>query len=155
MSEAIKLNGKTILVVEDYDDTRLMMRRFLEMREYRVVEATNGEEALAVAMAERPDLILMDLQMPVLDGFMATRLIRECQDLGDVPVVAVTAHETRGLDFCHNVDELGIGRIEYLNKPIDFDALEKLLGRLLREAEERKAAGRASEAAGRAQRSAG
>ncbi|HEX8852563.1 MAG TPA: response regulator [Pyrinomonadaceae bacterium] len=132
MSQAIQQTVKTILVVEDYEDTRSMLRRFLEIKGYRVVEGANGEEALAVAMSERPDLILMDLQMPVLDGFMATRLIREFEHLGDVPVVAVTAHETRGVDFRNNVDELGLGRIEYLDKPVDFDRLESLLQRLLR-----------------------
>lgn len=133
MSQAVQPQQQswTILVVEDYEDTRSMMRRFLEIRGYRVVEGANGEEALQVAMSERPDLILMDLQMPVIDGFMATRLIREFEHLGDVPVIAVTAHQTRGIDFRNNVDELGLGRIEYLNKPVDFDELESLLRRLL------------------------
>lgn len=134
MSQAVQQQSWTILVVEDYDDTRSMIRRFLEIKGYRVVEGANGEEALRVAMTERPDLILMDLQMPILDGFMATRLIREFEDLGDVPVVAITAHQTRGIDFRNNVDELGLGRIEYLNKPVDFVELETLLLRLLQAA---------------------
>ncbi|HVF57559.1 MAG TPA: response regulator [Pyrinomonadaceae bacterium] len=126
--------SKTILVVEDYDDTREMVRRFLEVKGYRVVEGVNGEQGLIVAMTERPDLILMDLKMPVIDGFTATRMIRELDDLGDVPVVAITADGSRGRDFYNNVDELGIGRIEYLSKPLDFDKLEQLLDSLLREA---------------------
>lgn len=131
MSEQAALTVKTILVVEDYEDTRAMVRRFLEIRGYRVVEGANGEEALAAALRERPDLILMDLKMPVLDGFTATRLIRELDSLGDVPVVAVTADGDGGADFYRNVDELGIGRIERLSKPLDFDALDQLLRRLL------------------------
>ncbi len=148
MSVELNQNLKTILVVEDYDDTRTMIRRFLEVKGYRVLEGTNGEEALAVALRDRPDLILMDLQMPILDGFMATRLIREFDFLSTIPVVALTAHETRGLDFCNNVDELGLGHIEYLNKPVDFDQLEELLCRLLRAALDEKAEGTSQKAAG-------
>src|SRR5919202_1243924 len=86
----------TILVVEDNDDTRLVMKMVLESNDYRVAEATNGEEAIEVALRERPDLILMDLQMPVLDGLAATRRIREQPELCNVPVVAVTAHDVYG-----------------------------------------------------------
>ena len=123
--------SRTILVVEDYDDTRQMVRKFLEVKGYRVVEGVNGEEGLAVAMREHPDLILMDLKMPVLDGFTATRMLRELEDLGDVPVVAITADGVKGEDFYKNVDELGIGRVEYLRKPLDFNQLEQLTSRLL------------------------
>lgn len=122
---------KTILVVEDYEDTRAMLRHFLEARAYRVVEAANGNEAVEAAIRERPDLILMDLQMPVLDGFTATRLIREIESLGDVPVVAISAYDRLGADFSVNVDEIGIGEIEYMAKPLDFIELEKLITRLL------------------------
>ena len=122
---------KTILVVEDFADTRDVLRRYLTLRGYRVVEGANGNEALEVALRERPDLILMDLNMPVLDGFTATRLIREIETLGDVPVIAITAYDTRARDFCDHVDEMGLGGIEYLPKPIDFGQLDELLTRLL------------------------
>ena len=123
--------AKTILVVEDYDDTREMVRRFLDARGYRVLEGANGEEAITAALSERPDLILMDLKMPVLDGFTATRLIREFKHLGDVPVIALTADDEGAADFCRNVDELGVGRVERLTKPLDFAELERLIARLL------------------------
>lgn len=117
---------KTVLVVEDFEDNRFMMRRLLEMSGYRVVEAVNGQEAVEKAQAERPDLILMDLSLPHLDGLAATRRIREHDGLGKVPIVAVSAHDTA--DF--HADALAAGCNEYVTKPIDFDQLESLLGRL-------------------------
>lgn len=128
-----QLSLKTILVVEDFDDTREMIKCFLELKGYRVMEGTNGHEAMELAIRERPDLILMDLQMPVLDGFTATQLLRERAELDCVPVVAITAYDSRGEDFRRNVDQLGFGKIEYLPKPIDLDALERLLCKLLEE----------------------
>ena len=117
----------TIMVVEDFEDNRFMMRRLLEMSGYRVLEAINGEEAVEVARRERPGLILMDLSLPLLDGLAATRRIRQHEDLRDVPIVAVSAHDTA--DF--HADALAAGCNDYVTKPIDFDQLEALLGRLL------------------------
>src|SRR5215211_3907785 len=117
----------TVLVVEDFEDNRFMMRRLLEMSGYRVVEAVNGQEAVERAVAERPDLILMDLSLPYLDGLAATRRIRQQDGLGKVPIVAVSAHDTA--DF--HADALAAGCNEYVTKPIDFDQLESLLKKLL------------------------
>ena len=119
--------GPTVLVVEDFEDNRFMMRRLLEMSGYRVVEAVNGEQAVEVAASERPDLILMDLSLPKLDGLAATRRIRQSGGLGEVPIVAVSAHDTS--DF--HADALAAGCNEYVTKPIDFDQLESLLKKLL------------------------
>ena len=83
---------RTVMVVEDYDDTRLLLRRALEMRGYRVLEATNGEEAVNIAERERPDLILMDLDLPILDGIAATQQLRHKPALNTVPIIAVTAY---------------------------------------------------------------
>lgn len=118
--------GKTVMVVEDFEDNRFMMRRLLEMSGYRVVEAINGQEAVEVALRERPDLILMDLSLPLLDGLAATRRIRQHAELKSVPIVAVSAHDTA--DF--HADALAAGCNEYVTKPIDFDHLETLLQRL-------------------------
>jgi len=118
---------KTVLVVEDFEDNRFMMRRLLEMSGYRVIEAVNGQEAVDKAYAERPDLILMDLSLPHLDGLAATRRIRAYDGLGKVPIVAVSAHDTA--DF--HADALAAGCNEYVTKPIDFDQLERLLSRLV------------------------
>jgi CheY-like chemotaxis protein len=117
----------TVLVVEDFEDNRFMMRRLLEMSGYRVVEAVNGEQAVETAVSERPDLILMDLSLPKLDGLAATRRIRQHDELARTPIVAVSAHDTT--DF--HADALAAGCNEYVTKPIDFDQLESLLKRLL------------------------
>jgi two-component system cell cycle response regulator DivK len=117
----------TVMVVEDFEDNRFMMRRLLEMSGYRVLEAVNGEEAVELAHRERPHLILMDLSLPQLDGLAATRRIRQYPDLKDVPIVAVSAHDTA--DF--HADALAAGCNDYVTKPIDFDQLEALLSRLL------------------------
>jgi CheY-like chemotaxis protein len=117
----------TIMVVEDFEDNRFMMRRLLEMSGYHVLEAVNGEEAVEIARRERPHLILMDLSLPLLDGLAATRRIRQEASLREVPIVAVSAHDTA--DF--HADALAAGCNDYVTKPIDFDQLEALLGKLL------------------------
>jgi CheY-like chemotaxis protein len=117
----------TVLVVEDFEDNRFMMRRLLEMSGYQVVEAVNGEQAVETAVKERPDLILMDLSLPKLDGLAATRRIRQQEGLRRTPIVAVSAHDTT--DF--HADALAAGCNEYVTKPIDFDQLEALLKKLL------------------------
>ena len=119
---------RTVLVVEDFEDNRFMMKRLLEMSGYRVIEAVNGQEAVDLAGSESPDVILMDLSLPILDGLTATRRIRRNTALRKVPIVAVSAHDTA--DF--QADALAAGCDEYVTKPIDFDQLEHLLSRLVR-----------------------
>jgi two-component system, cell cycle response regulator DivK len=116
----------TVLVVEDFEDNRFMMRRLLEMSGYRVVEAVNGQQAVETARRERPAIILMDLSLPMLDGLAATRRIREQDGLARVPIVAVSAHDSA--DF--HAEALAAGCDEYVTKPIDFDHLVQLLNRL-------------------------
>ena len=116
-----------VLLVEDTEDNRFMMRRLLEMSGYTVVEARNGEEAVRIAGTERPQIILMDLSLPIIDGLAATRQIRELPDLKDVPIVAVSAHDTA--DF--HSEAMAAGCNSYITKPIDFGELELLIGRLL------------------------
>ena len=127
MAREDRSSPPTVMVVEDFEDNRFMMRRLLEMSGYRVLEAINGEEAVELAHRERPQLILMDLSLPQLDGLAATRRIRQNADLRDVPIVAVSAHDTA--DF--HADALAAGCNDYVTKPIDFDQLEALLVRLL------------------------
>jgi CheY-like chemotaxis protein len=117
----------TVLVVEDFADNRFMMRKLLEMSGYQVVEAVDGREAVEMAERARPDLILMDLSLPRLDGLDATRRIRELEGLSAVPIVAVSAHDTN--DF--HADALAAGCNEYVTKPIDFDELDALVKKLL------------------------
>ncbi|HEV2836820.1 MAG TPA: response regulator [Pyrinomonadaceae bacterium] len=113
----------TVLLVEDTEDNRFMMRRLLEMSGYRVVEATNGEEAVRIAEAESPGLILMDLSLPMIDGLAATRLIRKMPKLTKTPIIAVSAHDTS--DFLE--EALDAGCNSYITKPIDFNELEQLI----------------------------
>lgn len=116
-----------VLLVEDTEDNRFMMRRLLEMSSYVVVEAVNGKEAVEIAIEAQPDIILMDLSLPLIDGLGATRKIREVPSLAHVPIVAVSAHDTA--DF-HN-DALEAGCDAYITKPIDFAQLEDLVERLV------------------------
>ena len=122
-----KAEPLTVLLVEDTEDNRFMMRRLLEMAGYEVVEATNGEEAVKLARAETPQLILMDLSLPVIDGLAATRLIRKLPALSSTPIIAVSAHDTS--DFQDEAVEAGCN--SYVTKPIDFNQLEKLIEQLL------------------------
>lgn len=116
---------KTVLLVEDFDDTRIMMRRLLEMSGYRVVEAKNGREAVEFAKRECPDLILMDLSLPEMDGLSATKFIRQLENLCDVPIIALTAHDR--VEF--HAAALKAGCNTYFTKPVDFDALTNVMGR--------------------------
>jgi len=116
------------LVVEDFEDSRFMMRRLLEMAGYDVLEATDGEQAVRLAVKERPSLILMDLSLPKLDGLSATRRIRKRRGLRRVPIVAISAHD--GPES--RAEALEAGCDEYVTKPIDFDRLNALLGRFVK-----------------------
>jgi CheY-like chemotaxis protein len=118
---------QTVLLVEDTEDNRFMMRRLLEMTGYRVIEAMNGEEAVRVAEAECPGLILMDLSLPMIDGLAATRLIRKLPKCNKTPIIAVSAHDTS--DFQSEALEAGCN--SYITKPIDFTELEELIVREL------------------------
>jgi two-component system, cell cycle response regulator DivK len=117
----------SVLLVEDTEDNRFMMRRLLEMDGYRIVEARNGEEAVRVAREEKPALILMDLSLPVIDGIAATKLIRQLPGFQKTPIVAVSAHDTA--DF--QAEALAAGCNSYICKPIDFSELELLIAKLL------------------------
>lgn len=122
-----KDNAATVLLVEDTEDNRQMMRRLLEMSGFRVVEAINGKEAVEVASQVRPQVILMDLSLPFIDGLTATRQIRSLPGLSKVPIVAVSAHDTA--DF--HTDALNAGCNAYVTKPIDYPELEDIVNRLL------------------------
>jgi CheY-like chemotaxis protein len=119
-----------ILIVDDSEDIREMVRFVLHAGGYRVVIAVNGQEALKMVQTECPDLILMDLSMPVLDGFGAVRGIRKIVEMCDVPIVALSAHNTRD----HRAKAFDVGFDDYLTKPIDFVHLADLVQRLLQPA---------------------
>jgi two-component system cell cycle response regulator DivK len=87
---------KRILVVEDQEDNRQILRDLLAATDYEVMEAVNGEEALAAVTKQRPDLILMDIQLPILDGYEATRRIKADPALSSIPIIAVTSYALSG-----------------------------------------------------------
>ena len=88
--------SQCILVVEDQEDNRQILRDLLGNAGYELTEAENGEEAIAAVAKRRPDLILMDIQLPVMDGYAATRRIRTNPDLKSVPIIAVTSYALAG-----------------------------------------------------------
>jgi CheY-like chemotaxis protein len=123
----MKREKQLFLVVEDFEDSRFMMRRLLEMAGYDVVEASDGQQAVELAVQERPALILMDLSLPKLDGLAATRLIRQHRGVSKIPIIAVSAHDSPE----SRSEALEAGCDEYVTKPIDFDHLYRLLKRFL------------------------
>ena len=116
------------MVVEDYDDTRALLKFGLEGMGYSVLEASNGQEAVDIAERERPDLILMDLDLPILDGIAATQRIRQQAEMENVPIVAVTAYP---MSYTH-VKAFAKGCNEYMPKPIDMSKLAELVDRYLK-----------------------
>lgn len=118
---------KRILVVDDYDEIRLVTRRALEGFGYEVIEASNGAEAVRVAQAETPDLILMDLSMPKMDGFATLHMLRRLLGLRDVPVIAVSAHTAREI----REDAIAAGYQDFITKPVRLEKLKETLERFL------------------------
>ena len=118
---------RTILVVDDFDDTRLLLRTWLEKRGFRVVEAHDGIEAVRRAESEAPDLIIMDVEMPELDGLAATRKIRGIEGLGTVPILAVSAY---GADQFRE-PALAAGCNDYVSTPFEPDELEGIIRALV------------------------
>ena len=131
-----RAEGSTILLVEDFDDTRLMMKMWLVKHGYRVLEAETGEEGVAMAQRERPDLIIMDMMMPGMNGLDATQLIRQDRALRRTPIVAVSAY---GADEYRSI-ALEAGCNEYVSTPFEPGTLADLIESLLIRADQRNAA---------------
>jgi CheY-like chemotaxis protein len=117
---------KKVLIVEDFADTRSFMKFLIESYGYQALEATDGEEAVAAVQQQHPDLVLMDLAMPVMDGLAATRVIRGFDGMAKLPIIAVTAH---GQSFYKQALEAGCD--DLINKPFDFATLEPVLNQYL------------------------
>jgi two-component system cell cycle response regulator DivK len=116
-----------VLLVEDSADNRGLIRQIAELMDVELVEATNGEEGLALAHQRRPDVILMDLSLPVLDGWEATRRLKADPATRAIPVVALTAHAMEG----DEARARAAGCDAYVTKPIGVLELQQVLGRLL------------------------
>jgi two-component system cell cycle response regulator DivK len=105
--------SRTILIVEDQDDNRRIMRDLLTSGGYAVIEAVTGLDGVRAAEAHRPDLILMDVQLPGLDGYEATRRIKAHPDLGAIPIIIVTSYALSGDD----IKAYAAGCDDYVAKP--------------------------------------
>jgi len=117
----------SILLVDDFEDGLDLYQEYLTYRGYRVVVARNGEEAIAQARAHRPDLIMMDISMPVMTGFDAVRILRADPSFAHVPIIALTAHAMED----ERVDALAGGFDELIAKPCLPDQLVLAVERIL------------------------
>lgn len=112
-----------VLVAEDHDDTRFLLRTLMEMRGFSVAEAEDGEQAIHVAVGRRPDLILMNMTLPLLGGLDATRRMRGIETLHGVPIVFLSSHAQPSMRAL----ALDTGGNDYLIKPLDFGELDRVL----------------------------
>ncbi|MFN2400494.1 MAG: response regulator [Gemmatimonadaceae bacterium] len=122
-------NGKTVLLVEDNEDNRIVYSTILEHFGYTVTEALNGEEGIAKARSEQPDLILMDISIPIIDGWEATQVLKRDPETRHIPIVALTAHALSS----DREKAMEVGCDSYLAKPCEPRAVvgevEKFLGK--------------------------
>ena len=119
---------RTVMVVEDSPDTRQILCLTLWEQGYKVIAAEDGNKAVEMARKSCPDLILMDLNLPSMDGLAATEQIRDCREVcSDVPILAITAHDVYGMKEA----ALEAGCNGYITKPVDFDRLKEIVGRVL------------------------
>jgi CheY-like chemotaxis protein len=113
------MDGDRILVVEDNPDNMILITDILASLNYQILQAVDGEQGIAMAVAERPDLILMDLSLPRLDGWTAVQRLKADPELKHIPIIALTAHALIG----DRERALAAGCNDYLSKPINFRAL--------------------------------
>lgn len=114
---------KKILIVDDNQDSRELVVKILKTRGYHTIEAVDGEEALEKAVAERPDLILMDRSLPKIDGYAVTKRLKDQKEFKNIPIVALTAHAMRG----DREKALEAGCEGYISKPINVRELPELI----------------------------
>jgi CheY-like chemotaxis protein len=120
-------SAKRVLVVDDFDDSRFSLSMLLKIEGYEVIEATDGAQAIEKALKDKPDLILMDLSLPVIDGLSATRQIRQSDAMKRVPIIALTAHDL--IDIQSQAQDAGC--TDYAPKPIDFMLLINMMTKYL------------------------
>lgn len=123
------INEKTVLLVEDNEDNRIVYSTILQHFGYRVMEALNGEDGIAKARAEQPDLILMDISIPVIDGWEATQVLKRDPATRAIPIIALTAHALAS----DREKALEVGCDSYLAKPCEpktvVSEVERFIGR--------------------------
>ena len=119
MTPAPAITVSTILVIEDYSDTRELLSVLLRRKGYKVVEAEDGVEGLLKASGTSPDLIIMDLTLPRMDGVETARRIRQMPKLSDIPIFVVSGYLTEDV----RVEVCSLGRVEVFPKPFDAETL--------------------------------
>ena len=112
-------SNKTVLLVEDNELNRDMMMRRLKRAGLEVITAGNGQQALDIMQSEQPSIVLMDMNLPILDGWAASRRAKEDKRVSHIPIIALTAHATED----HKVYALEAGCDDYATKPVDFPGL--------------------------------
>ncbi len=122
------MDAATILYIEDNIDNRTLVRRVLQIEGYRVMEAESGFRAFELLRAETPDLVLMDINLPDMDGYEITTRLKQMPSLARVPVIAMTANVMKG----DREKTLAAGCDGYISKPIDIDTLPSQIARFLR-----------------------
>jgi two-component system cell cycle response regulator DivK len=122
--------GEKILYIEDSPSNRLLVTRILLVEGYEVLEASEGLQGIEMAKSERPDLILMDMNLPEVDGYELTEKVKADPELADIPVVAMTANVMQG----DREKALQAGCIGYIPKPIDVDSLPEQVAGFLKSA---------------------
>ena len=124
--------NSTILYIEDNFDNRMLVRRVLEAEGYRVVEAEDGRQGIEWLGLETPDLVLVDINLPEMDGYEITKRLKQLPSMADVPVIAMTANVMRG----DREKTIAAGCDGYIPKPIDIDVLPEDISRFLRKRHE-------------------
>jgi len=122
------MDATTILYIEDNVDNRTLVRRVLQIEGYRVMEADSGFKAFEILRSEIPDLVLMDINLPDMDGYEITTRLKQMPSLARVPVIAMTANVMKG----DREKTLAAGCDGYISKPIDIDTLPGQIARFLR-----------------------
>ncbi len=117
-----------ILYIEDNPGNRLLVSRILMVEDYEIIEAEDGPTGIDLAVSEKPDLILMDMNLPDIDGYELTRRMREIPELRSIPIIAMTANVMHG----DREKSLEAGCDGYIPKPIDVDALPRQIEKFLR-----------------------
>jgi two-component system cell cycle response regulator DivK len=120
--------SKRILYIEDNPDNRLLVRRVLQAEGYTVIEANDGQSGMTVAAEAQPDLILMDINLPEIDGYEVTARLKQLPGISHVPIIAVTANVMKG----DREKTLAAGCDGYIQKPIDIDLLPEQIERFLK-----------------------
>ncbi len=121
------MTARTVLVIEDNEQNLYLMRFLLEKHGFIVADARNGPDGIRSARELRPDLILLDIQLPLMDGYSVTRALRKHEALASVPIIAVTSYAMAG----DRDRALGAGATDYIEKPINPDTFVRQIGRYL------------------------